>query len=108
MRSVREDVEDGGVLLSQHLGVGKHPLEVEVEVEGAGRLLGDISPQVGIIGLGGCTFDISAGCLEGVDLGHFKPWLVSFYRPYHVSKRLPAVKQYRAKKSEGCRVVAGV
>lgn len=104
MRSVREDVEDGGVLLSQHLGAGKHPLEVE----GAGRLLGDISPQVGVIGLGGCTFDISGGCLEGADLRHFKPWLVSFYRPYQVSKRLPAVKQYRAKKSEGCRVVAGV
>lgn len=38
-----------------------------------------------VFGWGGCMVDISGGCLEGVDLRHFKPWLLSFHRPYQVS-----------------------
>ncbi len=76
--------------------------------QGAGKLLGADSPRANVLGQGRGTVDVRGGCLEGVELRHFKPWVLSFYRAYQVSYRLPAAKQYRAKNSEGCRVVGGV
>lgn len=59
----------------------------DVEVDGAQgvyRLLG-IFPPSECVWVGWVTVDMRGGCLEGVNLRHFKPLLLSFYRPYQVS-----------------------
>lgn len=78
-----------------------------------GTVVGKYSDDVGCAYVGGCKVDISGGCLKGVDLRHFKPWLLTFYRPYRVSKKAAsnkAIQSYKemVHKSEGCRVVSGV
>lgn len=42
-------------------------------------------PQLSVFGRGGCTVDVSGGCLEGVEPRLSKPWFLSVYRPYQVS-----------------------
>lgn len=63
----------------------------------------------GGVGFGGWRLKEVEAVLEGVHLRHFKAWLFSFYRPYQVSQRLPAMKKKNTeperKSAPGCRVL---